>query len=182
MTTMTKQPLELWKADPSDLDDLIDRAALDLYRNMQDGYNEGFESDLANYLLGAHTAEVDVPSICDAVIDDGLSFLVHNKMRELIAVDCLLDEAVDASYVTTDVMAKMLLAEIHAQGDKYGALHRLVVDEIVTRSRFESVKHRSWLAAPGSPCSGCGTPRKREADDELGNVEICLNSDCINDK
>jgi hypothetical protein len=175
-----RQPLELWSGDPSDLYGLLDRAARDLHRNLRDGYTQGFESDLTNYLLGAYTANAEADSEqWTALVNDGLSFLVQERMQDFISVDCLLDDT-ESSYNAVGTMAETLLAAIRAQNNEYDALRRLVVNEIVDRSRSEYVIKPQTAAGCKCDqlyrCAGCGTYRHQCVGD--GEVWICINPNC----
>lgn len=108
------------------LDLLEERAAL-LDASLRDHYEPGFERQLARELIAGLSA-----GQCTAA----LRILAHDKMRDVIAIDCLLDECDQGSYVTADGMASMLLAEIAAQDRETSALERLVGDEICQRQKL----------------------------------------------
>lgn len=120
MTSM----LHLDAGDPTSLEDLLDQAAKDLADNINTGYTDGYERTLAEKVLGRYTGP------------DALHELVANHLERLI-VDCLLDQADDASYVVVDQMAQTLLAGICAQGGEASTALCLAMGEIVDRKGLD---------------------------------------------
>jgi hypothetical protein len=127
--------LHLDAGDPSSLEDLLDQAAKDLADNMNTGYTDGYERTLAEKVLARYIGP------------DALHELVANHLERLIGVDCLLDQADDASYVVVDQMAQTLLAGIRAQGGEQDAVLRLAMSEVVER---EDLDRRLGLNGAGA--------------------------------
>lgn len=142
-TTTTPRSLELWNADPADLDALIEGAARDLFRNQLDGYRDGYEEDLKNYVVGSYTAaaiEADSPKFHAQLVETGLKRLARERMAKLVTVEQLLDEDEEASFLVAGGMADLLLEAVRAQDRELATLEQLIEQEIVDRSLYSHIR------------------------------------------
>jgi len=110
-----------------DLDGMLGERAALLDASLRDHYEPGFERQLARELIAGLSAAQRAAA---------LDYLARDKMRDIIAIDGLLDECAQSSYGTADGMASMLLAEIAAQGGEAPALEHLVIKEICAQQRL----------------------------------------------
>lgn len=125
---MTATPLHIYTANPTDLLDLLDRAALDVIDGVD--LDDVTEEVVATYCGPAAPAGT-VPN--PARLGDALVELVEGRMNDLIGVDCLLDEVAQRSYDATGKMARILIAEITAQDNVSDAVLSLARTEIADR-------------------------------------------------